>query len=61
MKLFILTQQLGSTMPSKTISISKLLLLEHGNNLLYKFLLGILKIMFNVLGKKRFHAILSNK
>lgn len=53
MKPFILSQQLGSTMPSKNIFISKHLLLEHGKNFLYKFLLGLLKIVFNVVGKKK--------
>lgn len=40
-------------MPSKTTPISKLVLLEHGNNWLQRFLLGILSRDVQRLGKKK--------
>lgn len=39
-------------MPSKDTPISKILLLEHGNDRLCKFLLGILSIDVQCLGEK---------
>lgn len=46
-------QQLQHAVPSKTIPISKLVLLEHGNNWLQRYLLGILSRDVQRLGKKK--------